>query len=61
MTKCQGCENTATIVMCWPTSKGQQRVPMCKTCAEAWWNKWKHTPCGQGLIIEEVRHEDCNA
>jgi protein-arginine kinase activator protein McsA len=54
MTKCQQCSQSAEVKFSWPTSGGQQNCPLCGACAALWWSKFKSTPSGQGLIIEEV-------
>lgn len=55
------CKATAYAIFNYNTSQGRQRVPLCRECADVWWNgrgkerpAFKNTPAGLSLSIEPV-------
>jgi len=53
--KCEnGCDDRAEVSFQYLTSAGPIKLCLCGVCAVAWWNKYKHTPAGETLIIEDA-------
>lgn len=59
---CQNChQKDADVKFSWPTAAGHQAANLCNGCAGDWWQKYAHTPSGQGLQITPVTGGDGDA
>ena len=55
MTKCiNGCNDPAEHNFTWLVSQGVMCANFCGICSASWWNKYKHTPAGKGVLISNV-------
>jgi hypothetical protein len=54
MTKCDNCQDYAEHALTWPVTGGHQSANLCGCCSAMWWDKYAHTPSGQGVTILPV-------